>query len=143
MAKAKYKIKEIKKDNTLSFRIPNQIYNHLKKLSIESKQSVNLTAREFLIKYLNEKNPDTDITIGKLKEEKKVLEAKLNNVFRNEEKIRQIIAEKEKKLKELKKESYKITTEGHRILEEIRLCTMGIKKLKIMKSVNYKKKGSD
>jgi len=51
MGKREHKIKEAKKDKTISFRIPNIFYEILNKLAQKKNQSINTWVRDRLMEY--------------------------------------------------------------------------------------------
>jgi len=81
MAKAKYKLEEAKKDKTLSFRIANQTFNLLKKLSQNNRVGINIYARDKLIEYIYSKYPEDEGDLNTLYKEKSELEKMHREIF--------------------------------------------------------------
>jgi len=81
MARASYKIKEAKKDKTLSFRIPNQLFNLIKKLSQNERTGINIYARNKLIEYIYSKYPESEEDLNILHKEELELGKKKSEIF--------------------------------------------------------------
>jgi len=148
MAKAEYKINDEKKDKTLSFRIPNELYKLLKEVSEENNQSVNIFARRLLMDHIYSRFTQAEENLKKLKKDKDNLEAELKQIgpAEGEPDWEKLYEEKLKEIRDIKnnrdKIRNKITNKMQEIdqislmierYEEIRL---GVKKNKI-REIHY------
>jgi predicted DNA-binding protein len=129
MAKKPYKIKDARKDKTVSFRIPNQLYELLKKLSINNNQSVNTLARKLLIEYLNLEYPDNKKILNKLREEKERIEIKLKNIGKDQPDWERLFKEKQEELGEIESKRDELRSEFTILFEQLQMIKKRIKEL--------------
>jgi predicted DNA-binding protein len=129
MAKKPYKIKDARKDKTVSFRIPNQLYELLKKLSTENNQSVNTLARKLLIEYLNLEYPDNKKILNKLREEKERIEIKLKNIGKDQPDWERLFKEKQEELGEIESKRDELRSEFTILFEQLQMIKKRIKEL--------------
>lgn len=136
MAKAEYKIKEAKKDKTLSFRISNQLYELLKKTAPKRNKSIGTYARRLLIDYVYSKYPQSDEVLKELKEEKKKLEAELKEMGsqEGEPNWEKLYDEKLKELREIKDKRDEIRSKLWRKSNEIEELELRIRRYEDIRS---------